>query len=447
MSWLNWIGLAVGVVGIFATARRSVGAALVFFSLALVSIWAGAWDDNMTATRWVIFWISFVLTLAITLIGSRRMTGLGDRVMVYRRRHTGLGLFQLLLTIALASGWDFGDLAGWGGILPVLLVALIVAFVLGAGRIVLGVIAAAVIVALLFGWALPNLINGIGPAMVRPSGTETTTAGTTQPGSSSTLTPEEQEYVIDMPERDGNRLNKDGAPAGSEPFRVAIANQAKHDPLTLYVYYMHSPYGKTKALKNEAVIAKGGKIQDGNVYSAEGIAAYKRWIAVWMDHDLTEITSVKEITFQKVNTGVSNNRVTQDPSGVRGKDKSGVDITYRDATSKVVARHSALYRCSQPTGGGGQIPNVPKGPTDNPPTSTPTPSASTTPPTGGKRISDHTADPGVQADPAPAPTRSASSPGGYTTPTPAATSTPSPTATPVVVDPQPSNTPVATPTW
>lgn len=171
-------------------------------------------------------------------------------------------------------------------------------------------------------------------------------------------------FVIKLPRRDGNRLNADGAVRGdAEAFRAQIARQAKEDPLTLYLYYMASPLGEKEPLKSEAVLAKDGRIENGNLYSEEGKTAYYKWLALW---EITGIEAVEEISFQGTNTGVDENgtKVTQS-SGVTGEDKEGYDITYRDAFSNVIACHSALCRCTQPTAGEG-IPGVPEGPTDNP---------------------------------------------------------------------------------
>ena len=178
------------------------------------------------------------------------------------------------------------------------------------------------------------------------------------------------EFVIDMPKRTGDRLNADGVPddirGDGEKVRTFIAEQAKRDPLTLFNYYMSSPLGDSDPLKNETVLAKDGNVKDGNVFSKKGVETYNRWVAIWNNPDITSIKAVKEITFQGANTGATDdNKPTQDPTGVRGKDKSGYDVAYKDAGGKVVKEHSVLNRCTQTTT---KTPHkgIPKGPTDNP---------------------------------------------------------------------------------
>lgn len=178
-----------------------------------------------------------------------------------------------------------------------------------------------------------------------------------------TATSAGEQFVIKLPPREGGRLNSNGAakPGDGEAFRAQIAQQAKEDPLTLYLYYMASPLGKVKPLENESVLAKDGRIENGNVFSDVGVQAYKDWLVLWQTAD---IKAVPEITFQGTNTGVapSGTTTTQSP-GVRGTEKAGVDITYVDASGKASGAHSALYRCLQPTGD--NVPGVPEGPTDN----------------------------------------------------------------------------------
>jgi len=188
------------------------------------------------------------------------------------------------------------------------------------------------------------------------------------------------EFIIDMPRRDGGKLNADGTatPGDAEAFRAQIAEQAKRDPLTLFNYYSASPLGDKKPLENESVIAKDGIIKDGNTYSERGIKAYEDWLVLW---EITDITAVSEITFQGNNTGVQGTTMVQQP-GVGGDNKSGYDITYTDASGAVAAQHSALDRCTQVTTGV-PIPNVPVGQTDNPPPPTTPP---VTPPTLDAKI-------------------------------------------------------------
>lgn len=225
-----------------------------------------------------------------------------------------------------------------------------------------------VILALLLVGALVWAVTRNDDDKPKPAGGQTTKSASPSPSA----TPEDEDkFVIKLPKRDGNRLNADGVPkkiqGDGEAFREFIAEQAKRDPLTLYLYYMASPLGDKEPLKNELVLAKDGKIENGNTYSKEGVAAYERWMAIWNNPDITSVEAMKEISFQGVNTGVTkDNKPTQDASGVRGEDKSGYDIKYRDASGKVVKGHSALNRCTQPTS---KVPHpdVPDGPTDNPP--------------------------------------------------------------------------------
>jgi len=193
------------------------------------------------------------------------------------------------------------------------------------------------------------------------------------PSASSSASTAASEFVIKLPKRDGNRLNANGVDPSkrgkAEAFRDQIADQAKHDPLTLYAYYMASPLGKAAPLKNEAVLAKDGKIIDGNVYSPKGEQVYRDWLAMW-DSPLTKISPAKEIKWQGANTGVNGVSVTQS-DGVGGKDKSGYDIQYVNAQGEVVGEHSALDRCTQPTLPPQAQPFKP-GKTDNPPKTPPT---------------------------------------------------------------------------
>lgn len=257
--------------------------------------------------------------------------------------------------------------------------------------------------------ALRTRVNECQAAKPTPSATPTSSASpsatpssTPTPSTSASATPSATEtpaadpaaeYVIKMPKRDGNRLRAGGFPKkirkDGEAIRRFVAEQAKHDPLTLYLYYMASPLGKAAPLKNEAVLAKDGKIQNGNVYSPEGIEAYQRWAAIWNNKDITTIKAVKEVQFRAVNTGVSGRKTTQDKSGVRGKDRSGVNVTYRNATGGKAGAHSALNRCTQPTTGKA-IPRVAVGKTDNPPPAKVrkprTPPGTYTPPVTAKKV-------------------------------------------------------------
>jgi hypothetical protein len=186
------------------------------------------------------------------------------------------------------------------------------------------------------------------------------------------------DFVIDIPRRENNQLNSDGAndPGNAEAFRDQIAEQAKRDPLTLFLYYQASPLGEKKPLTNEAALAKDGSIENGNIYSEQGVQAYKDWLPLW---EITDITATSVIKFQAFNTSVNDASAVQSP-GVGGDDKSGYDITYRDAEGKVVAEHSALNRCTQPTMGE-EIPNMPHGTPDFPPTPPETPETPTPPTT------------------------------------------------------------------
>ncbi|MGB4420598.1 MAG: hypothetical protein WBI29_02255 [Candidatus Saccharimonadales bacterium] len=190
---------------------------------------------------------------------------------------------------------------------------------------------------------------------------EPTTSTASSGGSPAVMTAgEEDEFVIDMPRRDGNRLNADGVKVedDAEAFRAQIAEQAMHDPLTLWVYYNFSPLGLIDPIENPAELCKDGRIEDGNIYSEEGEKRYNDWLVLW---NVADIASVSEIKFQSANTGVVGTQVTQSP-GVAGVDKAGYDIAYEDAQGNTVGEHSALERCTQPTGG---RPGIPTGPTDN----------------------------------------------------------------------------------
>jgi hypothetical protein len=170
-------------------------------------------------------------------------------------------------------------------------------------------------------------------------------------------------HTIMLPDRKGGRLNAAGVakPGDAEAFRAQIAQQAAHDPLTLFLYYQASPLGAKNPLPDAYVLAKNGKIENGNCYSAEGVRAYDEWSVHWKYSD---IVAVPVIAFQGANTGVAGTQPTHS-EGVGGTDKSGYDIQYKDASGKVSSQHSALNRCTQPTTAKAP-PNVPAGPTDNP---------------------------------------------------------------------------------
>ncbi len=195
--------------------------------------------------------------------------------------------------------------------------------------------------------------------------TGTSTSTSTSEATTTTTTVAEPacgEHEVILPNRAGGKLNAAGTatPGDPEGFRAQIAEQAAHDPLTLFLYYQASPLGTASPLSNEAVLVQDGRVEDGNCYSAVGISAYNEWLVLWK---VTNLTPQAEITFQGVNTGVSGTSPTQS-QGVSGSDKSGFDIAYVDANGVVIAQHSALNRCTQPTGNTAP-PNVPEGPTDN----------------------------------------------------------------------------------
>jgi hypothetical protein len=241
-------------------------------------------------------------------------------------------------------------------------------------------IASIIIVALLIVAFMVTYLGLLGPASSQaqpipsPTGTVTPPPTATPPPSAEAETVED--FVIDLPKRDGGRLNSEGTPdpGNAEAFRDFIADQAKHDPLTLYLYYMGSPLGEKKPLENETVLAKDGLIQNGNTYSKKGVKAYEEWLFLW---ELTDITAKSEISFQGTNTGVNGTTAVQE-DGVIGDDKSGYDVTYKDASGQVAAQHSALDRCTQPTF---QKPpsKLPPGDTDNPPPPTDNPPPSNPP--------------------------------------------------------------------
>lgn len=302
--------------------------------------------------------VLFFILLAVTLVLAAKMLKKWQVAWVLPALVLYAGLDW-----ALPMSWLF-KLVFW----LVLLFALATALLPGKSRLAkvpVGMMAALLALTVLLsgvnytGNWFDNWLNGDGAA---PSATPTPT---TSPSAT------DEEFTILLPRRDGNRLNADGVPkemrGDGEAFRKFIAEQAKHDPLTLFHYYMASPLGDTAPLKNELILAKDGVIKDGNTYSEKGIAAYNRWAALWNNPDITSVEAVKEITFQAVNTGVAKGKPTQDSSGVGGKDKSGYDVAYHDATGKVVKEHSALNRCTQPTKDK-PTPGVPPGPTDNPPT-------------------------------------------------------------------------------
>lgn len=280
-----------------------------------------------------------------------------------------------------------------------------------------------------------------------PSATATTTAPTTATSPAPTGL---ADFVISMPRRDGNRLNADGVdPAirgNAEAFRKQIAEQAKHDPLTLYHYWMASPYGKADPLENETVLAKDGRVENGNVYSPKGEEVYRKWSALWNDPVLTQISAVSEIKHQGFNTGVTPEQKPGSSPGVSGTDKSGYDVDYRGGDGASVGAHSALDRCTQPTYGD-KTPDVPVGQTDNDlyskvvashparqgngPADPWTPAAPVTegakPPGGGM--------PPPTYAPPPPPPPATSAPGSTVAPPPPSSAPP-----PVVVDPEPSHT-------
>lgn len=254
---------------------------------------------------------------------------------------------------------------------------------------------------------------------------------------------EKNDFVIDMPKRDGNRLNADGVPTetqgDAEAFRDFIAAQAERDPLTLYSYYMASPLGETKPLENEAVLAKDGRLENGNEYSKLGKEAYEEWLAIWDSPMSANITAKDEITFGGVNTGVNGTTVVQDEGGAGTSEISGYDISYKNALNQTVKEHSALNRCTQVTYGTPQV-HLPPGGGDTPEDEKKNPALDPYPqgnaPVGGGPNADPTAGdyvapqdmdrPGTQprSNPAPAAPTPGGGSGGGSAPKPDPTFTP-----------------------
>ena len=118
MSWLNWIGLGVGIVGIgLSFWLRRFGLVLVFASLVLVSIW----NDNMTFVRWLIFWFGFLASIAASVGANDDRRPIGARWRV-RRTRFGFGILQFLLALVLASGWEINHpFEGWGWLMFIII--------------------------------------------------------------------------------------------------------------------------------------------------------------------------------------------------------------------------------------------------------------------------------------------------------------------------------------
>lgn len=181
--------------------------------------------------------------------------------------------------------------------------------------------------------------------------------------------PEVENFVIALPEREGNKLNSAGVPESiqkdPEAFRLFIAEQAKSDPLTLCNFIEQSPLNECKG-KPEMYVTDGN-IADGNTYNAAGMEAYEQWLALWNE---AEITAVDQISYTGYNTGVRGTSLTHS-TGVSGHNQTGFDIAYtvehKDGTQEVVG-HSVLNRCTQPTTDKPPVrERIPEGPTDDQP--------------------------------------------------------------------------------
>jgi len=315
-----------------------------------------------------------------------------------------------------------------------------------AGIISALVIAVALVIPLA-GGALSGSNRALGDFGAAPAPTASSTPTATP---SPTPTKEEDEYVIKLFERGPNgEVIKGGIPEAirgdAKASKAWIAEAAKKDPVVFFMLYSLSPLAEKKPIKNESVLAKDARIEDGNTYSARGIRAYEDWLVLW---DLSaEVIAVPQISFTGTNTGVSGTTVVQS-DGVRGDDQSGVDVVYRDAAGKSAAQHSILNRCLNATGG---KPSFPPGKTDNPP-----PPEEETPPDDSKRPSEDPSQTGSlptqqQPNQLPArqdhfqPTQPSNPPRQYTPPPAAPPPAPAPVPNPGGGDPIPAPDPEPTP--
>jgi hypothetical protein len=478
MTLISIIGLLVAA-GILYRYRR-LDIALIFAALAVVC-WR---DENMNTGEWWIFGISFVIALAI-VIGTVRWPG---------RRHLGVGIAMLLLAFVLSSTWSlsapFEDWVGW--IISILLIVAvaIIAWMMFANAGVV-VLAAFLVAGILAAGTLWGNITGPhrGPeARQTPNPTATTTTtGTPTPSVTASQPPSDgtagiedsdgEKKVLPLVDQKGDRVTPADTTSDSRsPSSYADALRggsvrnwsdlvSRMGNMQWYVNGVNARKGKTGFDWSDVEKwAKDGQGFDTRVIQVYNLSPGQLSDQAARDHvrglfgsDADKLPIARH--YCAVNTRGLGNGNLQDFVDCRQMVRGSLaPLVYKDGKPVAVDGDSGIFvDCFNVWWLPRQV--VKHGPpptkTTAPPTKTPVPTPTPSKTLSPKKLSDHPAvngnGPAVQWDPAPAPTSTASAPGGYSAPKSTATGTPSPTSTststPIVVDPNPSNTPTSPPTW
>ena len=161
------LGIIIGVIGavLFLVLTR-LGTSLVFASLVVVCVW----DENMQTGEWWVFWIAFALALVLTL----------GTLSWRSRRHLGIGVLMLLLSIVLASTWSITH--PFDGIVSILITILVIVGVLIVVLLLFASVGAAVFAALVVliavgaVWGFSGIVDwakGSNPPQVAPTSPHT----------------------------------------------------------------------------------------------------------------------------------------------------------------------------------------------------------------------------------------------------------------------------------
>lgn len=167
---------------------------------------------------------------------------------------------------------------------------------------------------------------------------------------------------VKMDPNTGNKVISTGLTTpDTEKIRKQVLELNKHDPNALFLYYNASPLGTTSPLTSVQELVEG-EVKDGSCFSVKGLAAFNEWAVLWKVAILTPVDAMPP---GWTNTGVGENGPTSGapPTG----DTSGVIVGFPNSNVK----HGVMNRCGNPVVAT-PPPNVPKGPTDEPPPTTPT---------------------------------------------------------------------------
>jgi hypothetical protein len=163
--------------------------------------------------------------------------------------------------------------------------------------------------------------------------------------------------AVQLDPNEGNRVISTGLNTpDTEEIRQQVLDLNWRDPNALFLYYNASPLGSTSPLTSVQELVDGD-VENGSCYSAKGIRAYDEWSVLWKVARLTPVDSMPP---GWSNTGVSDGGPTvgTPPSG----DTSGVMVEFPNSDIK----HGVMDRCGNPVVAS-PPPNVPPGPTDEPP--------------------------------------------------------------------------------